>query len=436
MRLQTKFALYNILSKLIIITGFGFTLTPLVKQIYYHRIDDRLIAKEEKILKIIQKNGLNEIFLVEEDSSYGNYNLLKEEFISVEPSKTKESETKIENTRRNIEDEILDYRVLTHYFEYENKIYLLEIGEGLSSIELRIITIRKLIIWMIIVTILLTTAIDIGYTNYLLRPLKTIIQSKLKKTNLPDQYNFKRIITSTDDFEYLDESINEMMKKIQETFQREKEFISNVSHELLTPISILQNRFENIVSEEASQKEVTIKIVESQKTLTRLSKIVKALLLISRIENNQYLKTDKVNLREVIEDVLTEIEDRLEHKKISLEKHMKNEYFFQCNRSLLFTLFFNLINNAIKYNKVNGKIIIEDFYENEKYIITINDTGIGIPSEQFSNIFNRFKRLHENDMEGYGLGLPIVKTIASFHHIDINIKSIINEGTTFKLIFL
>jgi signal transduction histidine kinase len=227
-----------------------------------------------------------------------------------------------------------------------------------------------------------------------------------------------------------------MMNKLKDTFQIEKEFISNVSHELQTPISIIQNRLENIINEESVSDELMIKLSDSQRTLNRMSRIIKALLLISKIENDQYLKQDSIGAIELMDEVLEEIEERLSEKKITLHKYFYDDFTMNhCNRTLLFTMMTNLVNNAIKYNKDGGTIDIYTRYKEGRFQIEIKDSGIGIEKHEVDGIFDRFTRLNKSKADGYGLGLPLVKTIAGFHKIEIIVDSMPDIGTEFILRF-
>jgi two-component system sensor histidine kinase ArlS len=106
------------------------------------------------------------------------------------------------------------------------------------------------------------------------------------------------------------------------------------------------------------------------------------------------------------------------------------------NKFLLFNLFFNLINNAIKYNKENGEIKVSAIHENNVFSVSIMDTGVGISTEALPYIFNRFKKFRQSlQQDSFGLGLPIVKSIAGFHGIKIEVVSEKGVGSTFKLIF-
>ena len=438
MRLQIKFAIYNALSKALIIAAFGAVLPIVVEKVVYNHIDKRLIARSERVLKIIQRGGINDI-IVEQDCSFESYSILKEEFVSIRPILSTQKTPPIQVVKNEewvIEGEDMNHRIIRKPFIYDNQLYELTIGEGLSTIEQLKTTISQFSLWMMIGVILVSIFIDLGFVRILLRPFNRIVTSKLQSTISPTSFNFSPVHSSTYEFNQLDHSINEMMQKIRDAFLIEKEFISNVSHELQTPISILQNRLENVIVEEKVPEEVTLKLIESQKTLSRMSKIIKALLLISKIENDQYLKNESAKIVELIDEVIEEIEERLEQRSIKIIKQYYDDYqYAPCNRTLLFTLLFNIINNAIKYNKEGGNIIITTKKTETNFTVEIQDTGIGVEESQLKNIFDRFKRLNQSSAEGYGLGLPIVKTIAAFHHIEIKVKSRVGEGTAFKLNF-
>lgn len=215
----------------------------------------------------------------------------------------------------------------------------------------------------------------------------------------------------------------------------EKQFIANVSHELLTPISILSSRLENVLTYETLSVEAENKIYGSLKTLNRLKAIINSLLLISKVENNQYDKNDIVKLPDIITEINEELEDRLEDREISFNNRLKYQYALIGNKALMHTLLFNIINNAIKYNQHHGSITITDSTLQNRYRVDIIDTGIGMNREQIEKAFNRFEKLDTDEKESFGLGLAIVKSIASFHDININITSEKNQGTTFTLFF-
>ena len=126
------------------------------------------------------------------------------------------------------------------------------------------------------------------------------------------------------------------MRQIKETFEMEREFIMNVSHELLTPVSILRNRIENIISDPNLPHEIAVKMVDSQKTLSRLTKVVKALLYISKIENAQFVKNESASPETIMREVLEELDEWIQTKGISIISEWKDSFVFEpCNKSLL-----------------------------------------------------------------------------------------------------
>ena len=438
MTIQVKFAVYNAVSKALIILAFIALLPILVERIVYDHIDKRLLARSERVLLTVRKGSIADI-VREQDCSFESYNILKEEFVAIYPitdPNRMNLGTQIRNESWSIEGEILQHRIIKRPFLYDNQMYELNIGEGISAIDDLKSTIQRFMLVMMLAVILISLFIDLGFVRLLLKPLNKIIGTKLQPVPSPTSFNFAPIPSTTSEFNQLDNRINEMMNKLKDTFLMEKEFISNVSHELQTPISIIQNRLENIMIEGNVSDEVMIRLTDSQRTLNRMSRIIKALLLISKIENDQYLKQEKVTIIAVLDEVLEEIEERLNEKEIKLFKHFYDDFTFgPCNKTLLFTMFMNLVNNAIKYNKEGGSIIITTRTVNGHFQVEIKDTGIGMEKAELPSIFDRFKRLNKSKADGYGLGLPIVKTIAGFHQIDVRVDSEPDTGTVFTLIF-
>jgi len=432
MKLYYKVTLINAFTRILIVVGFLVFTPGLIYKTAVSHTDARLEKMQAQILHIVNTKGIGE-FLQEEDSTFADYTVLKEKFIYIEKVDSTERDT-IVNSQRNIEEEILEFRILKHWFQYNHVNYSLEIGESIQYVRDLNSILREVALYLILILVALTVIIDLGVIQYLLRPLQKI-EHKLIATLHPEKFDFHRVKTTTTDFRYLDNTISEMMRKIQNAFHIEKEFIANVSHELLTPISILQTRLENMIEAGNLNEEAEHKILESQRTLGRLKQIVRSLLLISQIENNQAPKTEEADIQELILEVASEIEVRLEEKNIKLDLSIKDSLLYKpCNRSLLFTMLFNLVNNAVKYNKQNGTISIKGFMDKGEYKVIISDTGKGIAAENMESIFYRFKKFNTNE-ESYGLGLAMVKTIADFHNIDISVDSKLDEGSTFTLVF-
>lgn len=436
MKLNSKLTLFITLSKLAIVLLFVLTLPYLTSRISRTYTDYYLQQQKEKVLEVVARNGVESY--LQGEASYGSYTMLKEEYISLEPVEEGFTLDTIYTDERIIEQDTLNYRVLTHVFSAGKGSYLMEVGKTVETIEQYNRPLQRIATYVLLGLILITLVVDLFYTRFLLKPLGEIIHTKISNRRFPFNENSDPVHTSTSDFRFLDQSLISLMSQIHEAFEKEREFTANASHELMTPIGILQNKIENLMAEPEVSEFVQDRLIGMQRTLNRLKRIVHSLLLISRIDNDQFSKKDTVSIAELFGDILDEISHRLSERQIGLSINLSEEIVFQnVNRDLLFQMFYNLINNAIRYNKSEGKIMVSDSRNDDgTYVINISDTGIGIPEDEISSIFNRFKKANNSeDGTGYGLGLSIVKSISDYHRISIQIESKLSIGTTFTLVF-
>jgi len=436
LKLISKLTLFITLSKLAIVLLFVLTLPYLIEEIARNYTDYYLQQQQKKVLEVVARNGVDTYLQGEE--SYGSYTMLKEEYISLEPVEKGFVLDTIYTDERIIEQDTLNYRVLTHSFLTENGTYLMEVGKTIETIDQYKRPLQRIATYVLLGLILITLIIDLFYTRYLLRPLDRIIRTKISNRKFPFNENSVPIKTTTTDFRFLDDSLINLMEQIHEAFEKEREFTANASHELMTPIGILQNKIENLMGEPDVSDFVQERLIGMQKTLNRLKRIVHSLLLISRIENEQFSKKEFIPVADLIADVMDEISHRLSERDISLKIDISNEVILEnINRDLLFQMIYNLVNNAIRYNKQSGFIHITDRINPDgTYDLDLIDSGIGIPQEDIGTIFNRFKKANQSeDSAGYGLGLSIVKSIADYHKITISISSEISKGTTFTISF-
>lgn len=436
MKLQNKLAFFNAFTKVIIIIIIGITMPIRIESLIRENINNRLISKKEKFISNLSKNEVTHMIRESDNSNFSSYNILKEEFILlsiVEQLPENMVEMAFVDERREIEGEIYTFRVLKNFFNYEGKFYGLEIGATLEEADELKKDIWLFSFFVLTFGIALSMFLDIAFAKYLLRPFYSIIEKKLKKIKHPANFDFTRIKTSTEDFRLLDESLNETMEKINETFAREKQFIANASHEMLTPLSILKSRFEIMINMPDLSDEAADRIFLSLKTIERMRMMINSLLMISKIENAQFAINEKVGIAALVNDIIEDLEDRLHEKNVSIVNIIDEDIFLTCNRGLMQTMFLNLVANALKYNKQGGKISLSSFIHTNGCTISIIDTGIGMSPEQVAKIFNRFIKFSSTEYEGHGLGLAIVKSIATFHGININLRSELDNGTTIEL---
>ena len=445
MRLEAKLALFNALSKLLLVLLGALVLPPIVQRVAVAHTDLRLRDQQRRVLALIARDGLQAFERGERAETYADYNIFKQEYITLTPlpAGAPLPPERIFEEPRQVDQQVEDFRILSFARPAggpQQPAFRVEIGSSLDTVELLTGTLRQLALWVLVAASLLTVVTDAAFAHYLLGPLRELITRKLRGIRQPSDFQFELIDTDTTDFRRLDDRLNSLMRQVQSAFAKEREFMSNVSHELLTPVSILQSRFENMLQDPTLPELHAQQIVESQRTLYRLRNTVRTLLLIANIENEQYLRDEPVSLAAVVADVAEELDDRRQQRDISLTIDLTgHDVRPHANASLLHTLLRNLLSNAIKYNLEGGQIwVIGRPTAPGGYELRVEDSGPGIAPDHLPYLFDRFRRFHGNapgSPEGYGLGLPIAQTIANFHGATLRAESELGRGTAFILEF-
>ena len=434
-KLRVNLALFNLLSKLIF-TGLFLIFMPfIVERINLIQEDYNLIQKREQVLSLISKIGIEPFLSPDTGKVFGNYNIFKEEFMSLERADSVQDENYIEVTSRLIEGETITFRILNYSFKVDGKKYLLEVGRSLKSIDQTEKNIKK-VIWLFLISIIFITFLsDFYYTGRLLRPLDRIMK-KLRGISEPSTFDKEPVKTTTSDFRQLDIALIKLMDHINILFQKEKEITVNISHELLTPISVLRSNFENLLLRNDIDPSVSEKIEHSLKMIYRLQSLVNSLLLIARIESLQYLREESFSVNELLLEIINEIKPIADDSEKILKTDLADDFVFRkANRALTFSMFYNVLNNALKNTPSGSSITIISYYEEKKFFVSITDTGKGMTEIQMSTLFSRFKTKIGNETEGTGIGLAIAKTIADFHNIKILVSSVIEMGISFSFRF-
>jgi signal transduction histidine kinase len=215
------------------------------------------------------------------------------------------------------------------------------------------------------------------------------------------------------EFSELNSSINQMTSKMSADYKNQKKFTENASHEFQTPLAIIKGKIDVLLQENTLKEEAMTLLIAIEEAASRLSRINKSLLLLSKIENQQYEKTDTVALLPLLEKIKALNEDFILDKNIAFFDEATEELDFKINSELCFILINNLIQNAIRHNVKDGKITIT--IKNKTLIIS--NTGILEALNEVS-IFERFEKKSSN-VNSIGLGLAIVKEIAEANSIEV-----------------
>jgi len=431
-KLNHKLNVYFAFSKLIII-GLFILLLPVIFNWYsIYTIDKFLRLQRNEAFQNIKANGLD--FYLEGSEAYGSYTMLKDDYIAIQRVVPDSliGLKEIEDQIRIIDRDTAEYRILKNVFTHNKKYYILEIGRSRETIELYSGLLQHAGLVLLLILFFITIILDFYCSRRALKPFWSIIDKRLVKQKFPFDLNFLPIKTTTDDFIFLDASLKALMESTTKAFDREREFTANASHELLTPISIVRSKIENMMLDKDLNEKQALKLSEMDNTLDRLGRIVKSLLFLARIDSGQYKKKDTVKLHKVLSEIVSELRPMLENKDIRIHLAIQEDLQLGgMNQELIFHLFYNLINNAIRYNKTGGSIGIRDQYVGNTYRITITDTGKGIRKDDLESIFDRFS--HHGGSGRHGLGMSIVKSIAEYFDIRIKIKSKLHQGTTISL---
>ena len=278
----------------------------------------------------------------------------------------------------------------------------------------------------------------LGYIliNRTIKPLKII----LDEVKLLEQANdlSKRLQTTAtnDEFEELSNRFNSMLENIENSVENIKQFSSDASHELKTPLTVIQGEIELCKSSSKSKEELLHSLEKIDDEQKNLQEIIKNFLLLSRLDK-EVLKHQSCYLDKTLFEMIEKNLNAIEKKSLELKLHIDEDLTVHFDEKYLGIVINNLLSNAIKYTN-EGFVKITARKEQSKTVLIIKDTGIGIDSKDLQKIFERFYRVDKvrsSSKDGIGLGLSIVKKICERYETKIDIKSTINQGSTFTLTF-
>ena len=277
-------------------------------------------------------------------------------------------------------------------------------------------------------------------TGYLLTkrafsPIKQIGETAKKISIENDLSKRINLGAGNDEIYQLADTFDIMLARLEEAFEKEKQFTSDASHELRTPISVIISECEYAIENDSSKEELRDSLAVVLTHSRKMAGLISQLLMLARTDQNkQQLDLEQVNLSELVEMVVEEQQLIATKKNIQIELQAELKLYIEGDETLLMRAFINLISNAIKYGKEHGCILVEMTKEEEQIKGYIKDDGIGIAKAHLDKVWNRFYQVdgsRSSKREGIGLGLAMVKWIIEAHGGTITVESILDEGTTF-----
>lgn len=286
--------------------------------------------------------------------------------------------------------------------------------------------------------------IRFGVEQFIYQKVK-IIYKNIHELKIGSEFEEEELARTTD-LDLVTKEVSEWAtqnrNEIAELLEREsfrREFIGNISHELKTPIFNIQGYLLTLLDGAIDDQEINRRYLKrANKSVDRMINIIEDLETISALESDRVqINYSDFDLVELVEDVFELVEDKAKkrHIKLEISKDLDRPVKVHADRSKIEQVLINLIGNAIKYGKDDGKVEIR-FFDMDKHILTeVNDDGLGIPPEDVPRVFERFYRVDKSrsrDAGGTGLGLSIVKHIIESHKQTINVRSSENKGSTFS----
>lgn len=271
-----------------------------------------------------------------------------------------------------------------------------------------------------------------------IKPISSMIETSniITKDNLKSRIQLPQ---NHDELYILSQTFNNLLDRIENAIEREKQFTTDASHELRTPLTVIKGTLEVLIRKPRNHTEYEEKINFCITEVNRLDYIVDQLLLLAKFENQkQSLKIEKVYLNATILDAISRYSDLIQSKKIHVSTQFTGDSYVNSDPYLFSIIINNLVSNALKYSNENSNLNISIKDIGGKIKCCISDSGIGIPAEDLKKIFNQFYRSKSDkhiEIKGTGLGLSIVKRLCSLLNIDIKISSQEQIGTSVTLRF-
>ena len=445
---------YIITTGLLILVVFSATYFTVKFTVYKH-IDENLMIEIEDHLKEIKIENKKVIFMDAEEWEEREHNSVDVNPVFVQFF---DLNKKVIEKSPNLKNEVLVFHESKEHYELFDTHLL---GSKIRQIQIPLQVKSKKIGYLIIamsladsakvlknlldtlliafpIILVLLFLIARFFAGRSIKPINAIINTSkvITKDNLKTRIPLPK---TRDELFTLSKTINNLLNRIEDAIEREKQFTSDASHELRTPLTVIKGTLEVLIRKPRDNKEYEEKIKYCINEVDHLNALVDQLLLMARFENQkQNINTESVYLNSVILDVLTLNSEKIKAKNIEVKFDAETDFHIQSDNFLVITILRNIISNAIKYTNNGGSILIMLLKQNGKTICKIKDDGIGIAKGDLEAILNPFFRSNSTDhpeIKGTGLGLSIVKRTTELLNIKFKIESEIEIGTIVYLTF-
>lgn len=319
---------------------------------------------------------------------------------------------------------------------YGSRTFVVLAVESLDSIAADLQALRRIL--AIALPLLILVA---GFGGYLLTrrglaPLGAMASQarRISSQNLDSRLEIGR---AAEELSMLSDSFNELLARLDQSFDSMRRFVQDASHEIRTPLAVIRGEADVALSRDRTAIEYREALVMVQQESQRLSRLVDDLLNLARADAGRVqLRIEQLYLNDLLAECCRSVQPIAAAREIGLECHCAEDVPFRGDEGLLRRMVINLLDNAVRYTPAGGKVSAALEAEGPGVRIRIADTGVGISAEAATHVFERFYRADESRsrrQDGFGLGLSIVKWIAESHHGAVELTSQPGEGSTFTV---
>lgn len=303
----------------------------------------------------------------------------------------------------SLEDEMVPYRVLRSGLVFDGRPYKIEIKESLFENEDIIEAIVGAQIVLFALLLIGLVVINRNLSKKIWGPFYHML-AELKDYDIRSGIAFSSEHPNITEFVDLKKELSALIERSVQAYQNQKEFTENAAHEMQTPVAICLSKIEVLMQSHDLSASQALVIEELNESAQRLSRLNKNLLLLSRIDNQSFLETERISISKLVEHHVGHFQDQFELRQLSVSIEGINDFTITANPTLIEILLTNLLSNAAKYTPVGGKVVIRI---NSGSLEVANS---GDPLKNAKVIFQRFQR-GKNQAPGNGLGLAIAKSI-------------------------
>lgn len=403
MKLFTRYNRINLFSTIIIFLLSGMAYYLLLRYILIHQVDEDLQIEQHEIIAYAEKHHrLPEVIPIKDQHT--SYMLLDH--------RTGQRKFETVHAKDHPENEEQLFRSFTFEVVAGEKWYLVSVRKSLEGTDDMI----RSIITITLITILVILAVSLLVNRIVLKRLWKPFHDSLRSMEGFDLTKNELLnfpATDIDEFAFMNKTLQQVTAKAQHDYRLLKEFTENASHELQTPLAIIQSKLDMLTQDENLSESQSRAVQSAYEAIQKLSRLNQSLLLLAKIENGQYADLAFINVAQRVNSKLEQLGELIQSKGITVSKNMDEAVSLSINPVLADILLNNLLSNAIRYNVTGGSISLT---VKDHFLMISNSSDNGLLDQE--RLFRRFGKA--GTKEGLGLGLAIIKQVGDVSALSVS----------------